>query len=125
MSELNHTTNLLRLLQDGSQETQWFEQIKNQISMVADDDVEGRQDMQIQIIEMIGLRMQEVEVAQQKASAATADDGERVAGAVTKTMLVDLVKKLFEAQAFEYQILLNNLDESLLESCGILNSTHD
>ena len=125
MSELNHTTNLLRLLQDGSQETQWFEQIKNQISMVADDDVEGRQDMQIQIIEMIGLRMQEVEVAQQKVSAATADDGERVVGAVTKTMLVDLVKKLFEAQAFEYQILLNNLDESLLESCGILNSTHD
>ena len=88
-------------------------------------DDEERQDLQIQIIDIVGLRIREGEGAQQKRSGAAGDDGDNVAGPVTTTMLVDLVKKLFEAEALDYQVLLNNLDESLLESCGILNSTHD
>ena len=92
---------------------------------MGDADEEKRQELQIQIIDIVGLRIREVEVAQQKRSAATENDEDKAAGTVTTAMLVDLVKKLFEAQALEYQVLLNNLDESLLESCGILNSTHD
>ena len=72
------------------------------------------------------MRIGEVETGLQKTSSGDAGaDGGGAAEAATKAKLIDLVKKLFQAQILEYQNLLNNLDESLLESCGILNATHE
>ena len=72
------------------------------------------------------MRIGEVETGLQKTRSGDAGaDGGGAAEAATKAKLIDLVKKLFQAQILEYQNLLNNLDESLLESCGILNATHE